>query len=46
VIIPAPYWVSYPDMAAVAEAKPVFITAGIEPGIQDHRRAAGGGDHA
>lgn len=30
VIIPAPYWVSYPDMAVLAEAKPVFIPAGIE----------------
>jgi aspartate aminotransferase len=34
VIIPAPYWVSYPDMAVVAEAKPVFITAGIEQGFK------------
>jgi aspartate aminotransferase len=25
VIIPAPYWVSYPDMVLVAEGKPVFI---------------------
>lgn len=25
VIIPAPYWVSYPDMAILAGAKPVFI---------------------
>ncbi|MBM4087103.1 MAG: aminotransferase class I/II-fold pyridoxal phosphate-dependent enzyme, partial [Planctomycetes bacterium] len=25
VIIPAPYWVSYPDMAMMAHAKPVFI---------------------
>lgn len=25
VIIPAPYWVSYPDMAILAEGKPVFI---------------------
>jgi aspartate aminotransferase len=30
VIIPAPYWVSYADMALVAEATPIFITAGIE----------------
>lgn len=29
-IIPAPYWVSYPDMVRIAEAEPVFITAGIE----------------
>ena len=34
VIIPAPYWVSYPDMATVAEAKPVFVTAGIEQGFK------------
>ena len=25
VIIPAPYWVSYPDMTYLAEGKPVFI---------------------
>lgn len=30
VIIPAPYWVSYPDMALLAEAKPVFISTSIE----------------
>jgi aspartate aminotransferase len=34
VIIPAPYWVSYPDMAAVAGAKPVIVTAGIEQGFK------------
>ena len=34
VIIPAPYWVSYPDMAVVAGAKPVFIEAGIEQGFK------------
>ena len=28
VIIPAPYWVSYPDMALLAGAQPVFIKAG------------------
>ncbi len=27
VIIPAPYWVSYPDMALLADATPVIITA-------------------
>src|SRR3990167_5562226 len=27
VIIPAPYWVSYPAIAALAGAKPVFVTA-------------------
>lgn len=30
VLIPAPYWVSYPDMALLAEAKPVFISSSIE----------------
>ena len=30
VIIPAPYWVSYPDMARLAGAKPVIIKAGLE----------------
>lgn len=30
VIIPAPYWVSYPDMVKLADGTPVFIAAGIE----------------
>lgn len=30
VIIPAPYWVSYADIALVAGAKPVIIECGIE----------------
>jgi len=30
VIIPAPYWVSYPDMVILADATPVFIEAGLE----------------
>jgi aspartate aminotransferase len=29
-IIPAPYWVSYPDMVRVAEGTPVIIETGIE----------------
>jgi len=33
-IIPAPFWVSYPDMAMMADAKPVFIHAGIEQGFK------------
>ena len=28
VIIPAPYWVSYPDMVRIAEGTPVILTAG------------------
>lgn len=30
VIIPAPYWVSYPEMVKMADGTPVIITAGIE----------------
>ena len=33
-IVPAPYWVSYPDMVRLAEATPVTIETGIE---QDFR---------
>lgn len=29
VIIPAPYWVSYPQMVLLAEAKPVIVEAGM-----------------
>jgi aspartate aminotransferase len=30
VIIPAPYWVSYPDMVKLADGEPVIIKAGLE----------------
>jgi aspartate aminotransferase len=30
VIIPAPYWVSYPDMVLLADGKPVFIATDIK----------------
>ena len=30
VIIPAPYWVSYPEMVKLAEGKSVFVHAGID----------------
>lgn len=30
VIIPAPYWVSYPQMVLMADGKPVYVEAGIE----------------
>lgn len=30
VIVPAPYWVSYPEMVLMADGTPVFIPAGIE----------------
>ncbi len=29
-VIPAPYWVSYPDMVRLADATPVIVEAGIE----------------
>jgi aspartate aminotransferase len=34
VIIPAPYWVSYPDIVLIAEGKPVIVEAGIEQGFK------------
>ncbi|MBQ8224668.1 MAG: pyridoxal phosphate-dependent aminotransferase [Bacteroides sp.] len=30
VIVPAPYWVSYPEMVKLAEGTPVIVAAGIE----------------
>jgi aspartate aminotransferase len=30
VIIPAPYWVSYPDMVMLADAEPVIISGGLD----------------
>jgi aspartate aminotransferase len=30
VVIPAPYWVSYPDMVLLADALPVIVSAGID----------------
>ncbi|MCC7043900.1 MAG: pyridoxal phosphate-dependent aminotransferase [Acidobacteria bacterium] len=34
VIIPAPYWVSYPDMALLCDARPVFIQTRLEQGFK------------
>jgi len=34
VIIPAPYWVSYPDMVLLADGSPVILEAGIEAGFK------------
>lgn len=34
VIIPAPYWVSYPEMAKLAGAKPVFVLADDRTGFR------------
>jgi aspartate aminotransferase len=33
-IVPAPYWVSYPDMIRLAEAEPVIIDTGIDSGFR------------
>ena len=34
VIVPAPYWVSYADIALVAGAKPIILECGIEQGFK------------
>jgi aspartate aminotransferase len=34
VIVPAPYWVSYPDMVLIAGGTPVFVDAKIENGFR------------
>jgi len=34
VIIPAPYWVSYPDMVLLADGVPVILQAGLEQGFK------------
>ncbi len=33
-LIPAPYWVSYPDMALLADATPVIINGGADQGYK------------
>ena len=34
VVIPAPYWVSYPDMVLLADGTPVIISTGIQQGYK------------
>ncbi|MEP3298539.1 MAG: pyridoxal phosphate-dependent aminotransferase [Pseudoruegeria sp.] len=34
VIVPAPYWVSYPDMVRLAGGEPVVVEAGMETGFK------------
>ncbi|MGD2031227.1 MAG: pyridoxal phosphate-dependent aminotransferase [Gammaproteobacteria bacterium] len=34
VIVPAPYWVSYPAMALLADAEPVIVSAGPDQGFK------------
>jgi aspartate aminotransferase len=33
-IVPAPYWVSYPDIVKLADGEPVIVSAGIEDGFK------------
>ncbi len=37
VIIPAPYWVSYPQMVKLAGGTPVIVNAGFRPGLQNRQ---------
>lgn len=34
VIVPAPYWVSYPDIVVIADGTPVIVQCGIEQGFK------------
>jgi len=34
VIVPAPYWVSYPDMVLLCDGEPVIISAGADQGFK------------
>lgn len=38
-IVPAPYWVSYPDMIKLAEAEPVIIPSSLKDGFKITPRA-------
>jgi aspartate aminotransferase len=38
-IIPAPYWVSYPDMVKLADGEPVIVSASIADGFKISPRA-------
>ena len=46
VIIPAPYWVSYPDMVLLAGGTPVEVDDHDGERLQDEARGAREGDHA
>ncbi len=39
VIIPAPYWVSYPDMVRLADGEPVIIKSGLEQRFKIDRKS-------
>jgi len=34
VVVPAPYWVSYPDIALLSDATPVSVFAGVDQGFK------------
>ena len=38
-IVPAPYWVSYPDMVKLADAEPVIVAAMLEDGFKINPRS-------
>ena len=46
VIVPAPYWVSYPDMVLLAGGEPVEIVGRGRRRLQAEARGAGGRHHA
>ena len=46
VIIPSPCWVSYPDIVALADGKPVLVPCEQNHGFKLRAEAAGSGDHA
>ena len=46
VIVPAPYWVSYPDMVQLAGGTPVVVEGRLETGFKIDPEDLGGGDHA
>ena len=46
VIIPAPYWVSYPDMVLLAGGEPVEVVCRMEDGFKLKPAALESGDHA
>ena len=45
-VIPAPYWVSYPDMALLADGVPIGVYAGASQGYKITPAQLAGGDHA
>jgi aspartate aminotransferase len=46
VIIPAPYWVSYPDIVLLCGGTPVFVETTLEDGFKLKAGQAGGCDYA